>query len=352
MCSSADEEAYMYAFQLALAPMVPVMLKNAIELGMLEIVVEAGGKKLPPTEVAARLPPSANPRTPAMVDRMLRLLASHNVVSCEVEQGKDGLPARRYGSTPVCNWLNPGKDGGSMAPLVFMNDKVVMGAYDHLKGAVLEGGLPFERAYGMTLFDHMGVDTRFNRVFHEAMKNLSTIITSKLLEFYGGFDGVDTLVDVGGGLGATIHAVTSRYPHIKGVNFDLPQVISQAPSLAGVQHLSGDMFDKVPPGDAIVMKWILHDWTDQQCTTLLRNCYNALPEHGKVVLIDCLVPEKPDHTPMAKTTFEFDMLMLTLTPGGRERYLTEFQDLATTAGFVSVEATYICCNAWVIDFIK
>jgi flavonol 3-O-methyltransferase/caffeic acid 3-O-methyltransferase len=352
---AADMDAFMYAVHLSLAPILPMTLKSVIELGMLEILVAAGGKMLLPCEVAARLPSpsSANPDAPAMVDRMLRLLASYNVVSCEVQQGKDGVLARRYGAAPVCKWLTPNKDGVSLGPLVVMNDKVLMETWYHLKDAVLDGGQPFVKAYGMTLFEYQGVDPRFNRVFNEAMKSYSTIVIGKLLEFYTGFDdAVRTLVDVGGGLGAAIHAITSRYPHIKGVNFDLPHVISDAPSFTAVQHVSGDMFDKVPSGDAIFMKAILHDWTDEHCTKLLRNCYDALPAHGKVILVESVLPEKPDETPVARTAFGLDMLMLTQTPGGKARCLSEFQELARTAGFVSVNATYICSSSWVVELMK
>ncbi|KAK1601810.1 hypothetical protein QYE76_048281 [Lolium multiflorum] len=78
MVPTADDES---ALQLALAPVLPMTLKNVIELGMLEILVGAGGKMLSASEVAAQLPTSANPDAPAMVNRMLRLLASYNVVS-------------------------------------------------------------------------------------------------------------------------------------------------------------------------------------------------------------------------------------------------------------------------------
>jgi flavonol 3-O-methyltransferase/caffeic acid 3-O-methyltransferase len=103
-------------------------LKSAIELGLLETLVGAGGKPLSPSELATRLPSAtSNPEAPAMVDRMLRLLASFNVVSCQVEEGTDGLLARRYGPAPVCKWLTANEDGVSMAPLVLMrNDKVPM----------------------------------------------------------------------------------------------------------------------------------------------------------------------------------------------------------------------------------
>lgn len=78
------------------------------------------------------------------------------------------------------------------------------------------------------------MDSRFNQVFNTAMINHSTIITKKVLECYKGFEEVKRLVDVGGGLGITINLITSKYPHIKGINFDLPHVIEDAPSYPGM----------------------------------------------------------------------------------------------------------------------
>lgn len=343
----------MYAVKLAAASILPMTLKNAIELGMLEILVGAGGKMLSPSEVAAQLPSKANPEAPVMVDRMLRLLASNNVVSCEVEEGKDGLLARRYGPAPVCKWLTPNEDGASMAGLLLMtHDKVTMESWYYLKDVALEGGQPFHRAHGMTAYEYNSTDPRANCLFNEAMLNHSTIITKKLLEFYRGFDNVETLVDVAGGVGATAHAITSKYPHIKGVNFDLPHVISEAPPYPGVQHIAGDMFKKVPSGDAILLKWILHNWTDDYCMTLLRNCYDALPMNGKVVIVEGILPVKPDAMPSTQTMFQVDMMMLLHTAGGKERELSEFEELAKGAGFSTVKTSYIYSTAWVIEFVK
>lgn len=63
-----------------------------------------------------------------MLDRMLRLLASYNVVACSVEVEDDGNKViRKYGPAPVCKWLTKNEDGVSMAALVLMNqDKVLM----------------------------------------------------------------------------------------------------------------------------------------------------------------------------------------------------------------------------------
>jgi len=51
---------------------------------------------------------------------------------------------------------------------------------------------------------------------------------------YRGFDDVKVLVDVGGGLGASLEQITKRLPHIKGVNFDQAHVIEASPKIPGI----------------------------------------------------------------------------------------------------------------------
>lgn len=104
----------------------------------------------------------------------------------------------------------------------------------HLNDAVLEGGIPFNRAYGMTAFEYPETDERFNRVFNQAMSNHTTLILKKILDVYKGFEGINVLVDVGGGIGVTLNLITTKYPHIKGINFDLPHVLADAPSYPGI----------------------------------------------------------------------------------------------------------------------
>ena len=103
----------------------------------------------------------------------------------------------------------------------------------YLKEAVLEGGIPFNKAHGMTSFDYHGQDLRFNKVFNKGMSDHSTITMKKILETYKGFDGLTSIVDVGGGTGAVLSMIVSKYPSIKGFNFDLPHVVQDAPPLPG-----------------------------------------------------------------------------------------------------------------------
>ena len=103
-----------------------------------------------------------------------------------------------------------------------------------LKGAILEGGIPFNRVYGMHAFEYPDLDPRFNEAFNTAMFNHTNIVMKKILESYKGFEQLTQLVDIGGGLGVTLNLIISRYSNIKDINFDLPHVIQHAPAYPGI----------------------------------------------------------------------------------------------------------------------
>ena len=100
---------------------------------------------------------------------------------------------------------------------------------------MLDGGIPFNMVHGMHAFEYPSVDPRFNEVFNKAMAQ-SIIFVKKLFNHYKGLENsnVKQLVDVGGGLGHSVGFITSQYPDIKGINFDLPHVIKDAPSYPGI----------------------------------------------------------------------------------------------------------------------
>ncbi|WOG90924.1 hypothetical protein DCAR_0310171 [Daucus carota subsp. sativus] len=351
---SEEEETCLFAIQLATASVLPMVLKSAIELNLFELIAKAGpAAYVTPNELASRLPTS-NPDAPLMLDRILRVLASYLVLKCKVTELPSGLIARTYGLMPVCKYFTRNEDGVSLAPLSLLNyDKIIMESWCHLKDAVLGGGLPFNKAFGMNIYDYSGTDPRFNMVFNQAMKDHSTIIINKILENYTGFEGLTSIVDVGGGIGASLDAIISKYPTIKGINFDLPHVVKDASSHNnGVEHVGGDMFISVPKGDAIFLKWICHNWNDDQCLRLLRNCYEALVDGGKVVVAESILPEQPETSLITKTALHFDAIMLACIPGGRERTEEEFEALAKRAGFKHFNK--LCCafNIWIMEFCK
>lgn len=100
---------------------------------------------------------------------------------------------------------------------------------------ILEGKDAFSSAHGIKCFEYIRSDVQFGEVFNRTMSETSILIMNKVLKFYKGFENVNTLVDVGGGLGTIIGLVTSKYPHIRGINFDLAPVLARAPLNPGTK---------------------------------------------------------------------------------------------------------------------
>ncbi|CAF2147583.1 unnamed protein product [Brassica napus] len=284
------------------------------------------------------------------------LLVSHSILKCRtVETGENDLTGKTrkiYAAEPVCTlFLTRGDDSGTLKSLfMLLNSQVFFKTWDNLKGVIQEGKDAFSSAHGLPLFEYIGLDEQLAGMVNHAMAESSTIIMKKILEVYRGFEDVNTLVDIGGGLGTVLNLVTSKYPQIKGINFDLTMVLANAPSYPGVEHVPGDMFIEVPKGDAILVKRVLHDWTDQDCVKILKNCWKSLPEKGKVIVVDIVTPIEPKYGDVfSNVVFSMDMLMLTQCSGGKERSLSQFEALASASGFLTCE---IICLAYAFSVIE
>ncbi|KAK7258434.1 hypothetical protein RIF29_24011 [Crotalaria pallida] len=350
-----EDSDYDTAMQWVCSIVFPMVLRSAIGLGVFEILAKAGeGAKLSAKDIAIEIGTS-NKEAPTMLERLLRLLASHSVLNCHVPQdhAQNNNNNNLYSLTPASKYFvkdADGLSGGSGLTLVM--DKVFYESWGELEGAIREGGIPFNRVHGMHAFEYPSVDPRFNEVFNIAMNSDTTITMKRILEVYKGFEHINRLVDVGGGLGFNLKLITSKYPNVKGINFDLLHVIEHAPTYDGVEHVGGDMFESVPTGDVIFMKWILHDWSDEHCLKLLKNCYKAIPDDGKIILVETILPILPETTTYAKNAYFFDLLMLSQNPGGKERTKQEFEEMAKASGFNGIK--FICrVNCfWVMEFFK
>lgn len=97
----------------------------------------------------------------------------------------------------------------------------------------------------------------------------------------------------------------------------------------------------------VCQDWTLHDWSDEHCLKLLKNCWEALPSNGKVIFVESLLPVAPENIASSHVVFEQDLCMLARNPGGME-----FEALAKKSGFSGCEV--ICCayNSWVMEFQK
>ncbi|MEU3983251.1 methyltransferase [Streptomyces sp. NPDC026672] len=127
----------------------------------------------------------------------------------------------------------------------------------------------------------------------------------------------------------------ATHPHLRGEVFDLPHVVAgsaRAAADAGLadrfEAVAGDFFERVPEADYYLLKWILHDWNDEQCLTILRNCRAAARPGARLLVIEALVGEAGDPGPAAL----LDMNMLAVS-AGQERDLDEFDALFSSTGW-------------------
>ncbi|KAA8526327.1 hypothetical protein F0562_008470 [Nyssa sinensis] len=119
-------------------------------------------------------------------------------------------------------------------------------------------------------------------------------ILNKTMASYckGAFKGLNSLVDVGGGTGTVAKSIADAFPHLNCTVFDLPHVVAGLEGSKNLNYVAGNMFEAIPPADAILLKWILHDWSDEESVKILKKCKEAIPSRdkgGKVMIIDMTV---------------------------------------------------------------
>jgi hypothetical protein len=188
-------------------------------------------------------------------------------------------------------------------------------------------------------FELMGRTPENVDKFNAAMAELTRLVTPDILRSYD-FSGISHLMDIGGGSGELLGAIAQQNGKMRGTVFDLPRCAEAANShllqigIGGrVEFVAGDFFKSVPAiADAIILKSVIHDWNDESSITILRNCHQALPSGGKLLLVERLMPESPDMADDDKAHAMSDLNMLR-GPGGCERTEGQYRELLEQSGF-------------------
>ena len=275
---------------------------------------------------AEELAEATNTHAPSLF-RILRALASVGVLS-----SADG---GRFAQTPVSETLVTDAPGSLRWFAVSELGQEHYPAWGNLMHSVKTGEIAFDNFFGVDVWKYFQQNPEDAAIFNNSMSSVTAATNDTILSLYD-FSKFETVVDVGGGHGGLMTSILKRNPTVKGVLFDAPEVIEGArPKLeaAGVaercETVSGDFFKAVPAGgDAYVMKWIIHDWDDEKSITILRNCRSRMRANGRLILVDCVVPESDE--PHFSKFIDLNMLVMT---GGKERTAKEFEQLLNVAGF-------------------
>lgn len=258
--------------------------------------------------------------------RLLRALASVGIFA-------EG-PPRHFSLTPLAEPLCSDVPGSKRA-LALMSGDEQFQAWAEIAYSVQTGKTAFDKVFGKPIFDYLGEHPDKAKVFDAAMVGIHGRESAAILDAYD-FAGTKVLADIGGGNGSQLSAVLQRYPHMTGILFDLPHVIERAaPGLAAAgladrcQLVGGSFFEQVPAGaDAYFMRHIIHDWDEEKCLTILRCCHQALPAHGKLLVVESVIPA--GNEPFGGKFLDLVMLLI---PGGKERTAAEYRDLFQRGGF-------------------
>jgi hypothetical protein len=264
----------------------------------------------------------------AFLRRVLRYLASEGIFDEE-----DG---DRFALNQRSHWLRSDVAGSVRPRAVFSGTIMSWAAWGGLPRSLRSGASGIEEAFGQTLFEYANAHPDAGAAFNTFMADQTAASVEAILGAIS-FAGVEELVDVGGGRGALVAGVLRAYPDLRGILFDLPEVIANAGPLldgAGVadrcRPVGGSFFEAVPTGgDLYLLKFILHDWPDQDCVRILSNCRRAIRAGGRLFVVEHLITDRPGPD-FARV---MDVTMLVMSPGGRERTREEFVQLFGASGF-------------------
>jgi hypothetical protein len=297
------------------------LLYVAAKLGIADVLADGAADPQTGQAIAARVGAD-----PDLLTRVLRGLVLEGVLA---EHLSGGFVLTALGSC-LCTAAPD-----SMRGSIIARGEVYYSAAGGLLQSVLDGGTAFEHAYRERFFDHLGRHPQHAAAFHASMAGRARQEADAVVATYD-FGGLNRLVDVGGGRGVLAAAILRAAPRLHAELIDRPAAIDDARrhlTAHGLTDrcacLAGDFFDTLPGGaDAYLLSRIIHDWDDNAAQQILATVRAAMPPHGRVLLVEAVLPERVSDQPAA---IRMDLHMLILL-GAKERTAAQYRDLLAHAG--------------------
>ena len=306
--------------QIMMGTFVAQAIYVGAKLGLADLV--AGGPKTT-TELAA-----ATGTDERSLYRLLRSLASVGIFAESAE--------RTFGNTPMSDALRTDSPKSLRAMALFLGDEAHWKVYADLLYSVRTGKPAWDNVHGEPIFPYMFETNKpLGDIFNQAMTAFSHGSIAAVLAEYD-FTGIGTLADIAGGHGHLLGAILQKYPSMNGVLFDMGVVLEGAPAMLDsygvrdhVKLVEGDFFSEIPVrADAYIMKHIIHEWYDDNCEKILGCRRRSMPDDGRVLIVDAVIP--PGNDPNPGKILDLEML---IAPGGVERTASEFETLLENSGF-------------------
>lgn len=267
---------------------------------------------------------------PAGLGRLLRFCANRGWVRID-RRG-------RVRPTRVLRFLRRDHPGGWRAWVDFAGGP-------EIAAAVAGGG--FASVHGEPFFDWMGRHPDRSAAFNGAMA-AGARMHGLFLDAAFDWSGPLSVCDVGGGTGELLRVLLERHPSLTGAVLDLPSVVASAVAHDRLTPLAGDAFASVPTGyDVYLMVNVLHDWSDADASRLLSSAAAAMGPGARVIALEADAAAWR-HDPVAVAA---DLLMASLTEGGRERTAEEFAVLGAAAGLRLARSVRLASGELAHEFV-
>ena len=194
-------------------------------------------------------------------------------------------------------------------------------------------------------FSHLDDDVQAADLFNRAMVEITRSVAIDLARSVD-LSAARRVVDVGGGYGQLLCSILAANPSLQGVLFDMAHATRQlAPhfEVAGVAHrcelATGDFFKAVPQGaDVYLLKSILHDWDDERCLAILRNCRRAMQPAARLLVVERIASDLVSASPHDQAVARADLHMM-VANGGCERTQAAYDALLEAADLRLVQVT-------------
>lgn len=213
-------------------------------------------------------------------------------------------------------------------------------SWSNLMFSIKTGRSALNHTLGISMFEYLNTHPEERIHFDSAMAGISRMIGKEIGEMYKSntrthlFSAAKTIVDIGGGNGTLLDTLLSSLGGLKGVVIDIerPQSFTQNRDISFVQ---GSFFNRIDTcGDIYLLKYILHDWGDEDCVLILKNIRDAIIHSGgKLLVIESIID---DESAQYHKLLDLQM-MVCLQDGARERTYREYSYLFSLGGFSIVE---------------
>lgn len=97
---------------------------------------------------------------------------------------------------------------------------------------------------------------------------------------------------------------------------------------------------------------MLNCWGDEHCIKVLKNCYKAVLNNGKVIVINSVLSMVPETSKAARDVENMQVHLLMRADGGQERNKQEWIKLAHDSGFKGINFVCCVCNFHIMEFYK